>query len=79
MYRHSTESSKHAAMSTLPTNDDTEIVPIPLDAETRVRLARLARFVGDHPVKVAASLLHDLLRDDEDAELLCGLDARKLN
>lgn len=46
-------------------DDEAEIVPIPLDRETIARLARLARFVGDNPIRCASSLLHDLMRDDE--------------
>ena len=47
-----------------PENDDLEFVPIPLDRETIVALARLGRMLGEHPVKIAASLLRDVVKDD---------------
>jgi len=43
------------------------LLPIPLDAETRILLDRFAKDVGKHPGRVAAGLLRDLLRDDADA------------
>lgn len=46
-------------------DDEIEEVVIPLDRVTIARLARLSRIVGDHPTSVAASLLHDILKDDE--------------
>lgn len=46
-------------------DDDIEIVPIPMGAATRERLDRLSRFMGKPPLKVAESLFHDLLLDDE--------------
>lgn len=47
-----------------------EFVPIPLDRETIVLLARFGRDVGEHPVRVAAALLRDVLRDDAKAHNL---------
>lgn len=47
--------------------DDTEVVPIPLDRETIARLARYGRACGKHPVTAAAELLAELLLDDEEA------------
>lgn len=58
------------------TDDDVELVPIPLDRETIARLARLGRLVDDHPMRIAGSILHDVLKDDEDAHIL---DAATLN
>ena len=46
-------------------DDDSELLPIPLDGITVARLVRLARACGDRPAEVAASLLRDLLADDE--------------
>ena len=46
------------------TDDDMEVVPIPLDAETISRLARFGRMTGTHPVEAARLLLRDLLADD---------------
>lgn len=46
-------------------DDDLHILPIPVDAETVARLVKLADKVGKHPIDCAASLLHDLMRDDE--------------
>lgn len=42
-----------------------EEVPIPLDADSIARLARLARACGRHPIDLAADLLRDLLIEDE--------------
>jgi hypothetical protein len=47
------------------TDDDTEIVPVPMDRETRKRLVAFARSVELCPVDAAATLLKDLLVDDE--------------
>jgi hypothetical protein len=52
-------------MSQYPEEDDIELVPVPMDRETRARLVMLSHIVGDRPTKVAASLLHDLLLEDE--------------
>jgi hypothetical protein len=48
-------------------DDDIELLPVPMDAATRRRLLSVSLEAGDDPVKVAASLLATLLRDDEDA------------
>jgi predicted transcriptional regulator len=44
-------------------------VSIPLDPETAARLQNLSDFCHAEPVKVAASLLHDILKDDEEYNL----------
>jgi len=41
------------------------VLIVSLDAETVERLLALARLCGDDPASMAASLLHDLLEDDE--------------
>jgi hypothetical protein len=48
-------------------HDDHEVVciPIPLSPETARRLQALSDICHADPVKVAASLLHDLLKEDE--------------
>ena len=46
-------------------NDDTITIQIELDDETEASLFRLARVCGDAPDKVAASLLRDILADDQ--------------
>ncbi len=51
--------------ATTITDDDTEIVPVPMDRETRQRLAAFARAIELAPVDAAATLLKDLLVDDE--------------
>lgn len=66
-------------MSAFDEDDDVELVPVPMGRETRRRLARLAEIVEDGPTRVAASLLRDLLRDDEDAHKLNAPPARRLN
>lgn len=53
-------------------NPDTEtnvrhVLPLELDAETRELLARFSAACHRHPSKVAADLLRDLLRDDDEA------------
>jgi hypothetical protein len=48
-----------------PVFDDDDVLPIVVDAETRARLWQLAALVRDSPLRVAASLLHDVLREDE--------------
>lgn len=45
-------------------DDDFEIVPIPLDRETLAQLARLGKFLGEHPVRLASMLLRDVVKDD---------------
>lgn len=48
-------------------DDEGEVLPVPLDAETIKLLARFGRAVGKHPTRVAGELLRDLLRDDAEA------------
>ena len=48
---------------------DTVWISIPLDGETAARLQSLSNDCHAEPVSVAASLLHDLLKDDEEANL----------
>ena len=43
---------------------------IPVSEETLARLQNLSNACHADPISVAASLLHDLLKDDEDAEFL---------
>jgi hypothetical protein len=43
---------------------------IPLDAKTAERLANLSDVCHNDPVRVAASLLRDILADDEQAHFL---------
>ena len=52
--------------------DDTETVwiKIPLDGETAARLRNLADFCHADRVSVAASLLHDILKEDDEAHAL---------
>lgn len=45
-------------------------INIPIDAETAERLQNLSGHCGADPVSVASSLLHDILKDDEDAHFL---------
>lgn len=45
-------------------DDAIEFVPIPLDRETIVSLARLGRMLGQHPAKIAGELLRDVVKDD---------------
>lgn len=45
-------------------------VRIPLPAETAQRLRALADVCHNDQAAVAASLLHDILKDDEDAHFL---------
>ncbi len=47
--------------------DDEHILPIPLDRETRRRLASMAREMDMPAARLAADLLAALLADDEDA------------
>lgn len=44
-------------------------IKIPLDGETARRLAHLSDICHAEPNKVAASLLHDVLKDDEEANI----------
>jgi hypothetical protein len=43
---------------------------LPIDRETRERLARMAHALGRPPLQLGAELLHDLLLDDERANRL---------
>lgn len=47
-------------------------IRVPLDAITAARLAHLAHIVEAEPVSIAASLLHDILKDDDAAHELSG-------
>ncbi|MHB8272011.1 hypothetical protein [Bradyrhizobium sp.] len=53
-------------------NDDHSVVwvRVPLDEETAARLRNLSDICHADPVSVAASLLHDILKDDADAHHL---------
>lgn len=44
-------------------------IKIPLDGDTVRRLANLSDICHADPVRVAASLLHDVLADDEEANI----------
>jgi hypothetical protein len=48
----------------------TETLPIELDRETIVWLARLSRVTGSHPAKIIASMLRDIRVDDERAHAI---------
>jgi hypothetical protein len=49
-------------------NHDTVWINVPLDAETHRMLARLADVCHSPSIEsVAASLLHDIIRDDQEA------------
>lgn len=50
--------------------EDVTLITIPVDAETLRRLVRIADMSHAAPKAVAAALLHDVLKDDEDAHLL---------
>jgi hypothetical protein len=52
------------SVAALP-DDEFEIVPVPMDRETRRLLAAFARASNTPAVDVAASLLRDLLSDYE--------------
>lgn len=54
----------------MPTEDQTIIIRIPLDGETAARLRNLSNICHADPVSVAASLLHDVLKEDADAHFL---------
>ena len=45
--------------------DDTITIEVEIDDETEARLLRLSRVCGDSPGKIASSLLHDILADDQ--------------
>ena len=46
-------------------DDDTITIEVEIDDETEAHLLRLSRVCGDSPGKIAASLLHDILADDQ--------------
>lgn len=50
-------------------DDDVVYFRIPLGTETVARLMEVADISHADPVRVAASLLHDVLKDDEAAHL----------
>lgn len=50
--------------------EDTVQITIDVDPETLRRLMKIADMSHAPPRAVAASLLHDILKDDEDAHLL---------
>ncbi len=52
--------------SDMSSKDDTVVITIPLSGETAERLQNLADFCHADPRSVAASLLHDILKDDEE-------------
>jgi len=49
-------------------DDDVDVLPVPLDRETRRWLAETARATGAHPRQIAASILKDVRIDTEHAE-----------
>lgn len=49
------------------------VLNIPLDDDTVSRLMNLSGICGSRPADVAASLLHDILKDDEDAHFLADV------
>ena len=55
--------SQTAAMTNI--DDDTITIEVEIDDETEARLLRLSRVCGDSPGKIASSLLHDILADDQ--------------
>ena len=56
----------------MPRTDDHTVlwVRVPLDEETAARLQNLSDLCRADPVSVAASLLHDVLKDDEESHHL---------
>jgi hypothetical protein len=54
---------------------------IPIVGETRKRLDDIARMAGEEPETLAASMLHDLLEDDEfyNADECAPADKRLIN
>ena len=46
-------------------NEDTITIEVEIDDETEAHLLRLSRVCGDSLGKIAASLLHDILADDQ--------------
>lgn len=55
-----------AAMPSID-HDDVDVLPVPLDRETRERLARFCAETGRPAAVVAAEMLAEVLRDDETA------------
>ena len=51
----------------LKDQNDLVWISVPLDAKTAARLQNLSNFCREEPISVAASLLHDILKDDEEA------------
>lgn len=51
-------------------DDPVTWITIPLDRATADRLSSLSDVCHAEPTNVAASLLHDILKDDEDTHLL---------
>jgi bacterioferritin (cytochrome b1) len=54
---------------------ETVWISIPLDLETAKRLRGLSRFCDADEKEVAASLLHDVLRDDEEVNIKAAMAA----
>lgn len=57
-------------MSTDLRIDEDDVILVRVSGETAARLRVLSDHCHADPVSVAASLLHDLLKDDEDAHFL---------
>lgn len=57
--------------------DEIELLPIPLDRETRQRLAAFCRSCGRSPAQVAAEFVAAVLVDDEEAHIVMVPDAPK--
>jgi bacterioferritin (cytochrome b1) len=57
---------------------ETVWITIPLDGESAERLKNLADACHAAPDRVAASLLHDVLKDDEEANLPAAMHAGDL-
>jgi hypothetical protein len=53
-------------MSDLPHDEEEfELVPVPMSAQTRSKLNTFAHKVGEYPIMAAAMLLEDLLEDQD--------------
>jgi hypothetical protein len=58
-------------MSELPEDDlDEEVVPIPMDRETRRMLVQLSQRFGMRPVRCAAELLRSLLSSEDAKDIV---------
>lgn len=57
-------------MSAQAEEDFVDVIQVPVNAETLRRLMKIADMSHAAPKAVAAALLHDLLKDDEEAHLL---------